>query len=117
MLDFRKFLTITFKDVRLLFTDRNALLIALLTPVVLTAVIGAAFSQFLRRGSNDLPLKDIPVAVVNEDSGTAFGNLGNTVTQILVPAPGKAPDPSNVLQTLLSAKTMNRQDAVAQVNS
>lgn len=116
MFDFKKFLTITVKDVRLLFTDRNALIYTILTPLLLTVVIGAAFSGFAG-SSNNAPIKDIPVAVVNEDAGSAFGNLGTTITQILVPAPGEKPDPTNTLRTLISAQTMNHDDAIAQVKS
>src|SRR5579871_241422 len=116
MFDFKKFLTITAKDVRLLFTDRNALIYAILTPLLLTVVIGAAFSGFAGVG-NDLPIKDIPVAVVNEDTGAAFGNLGQTITQILVPAPGETADPNNTVRKLISAQTMSRDEAISLVKA
>src|SRR5438128_1410745 len=116
MFDFKKFVTITLKDVRLLFTDRNALIYAILTPLLLTAVIGAAFSGFVG-SSNDVPIKDIPVAVVNEDTGSTFGNLGTTITQMLVPAPGEKPDSNNSLRKLLSAQSMNRDEAITQVKA
>ncbi|HVU11642.1 MAG TPA: ABC transporter permease [Phototrophicaceae bacterium] len=100
-----KIWAITWKEIYTTYTDRNLLLIMLLTPLALATIIGAAFSGFINT-SNDVPVSDIPVAVVNLDQGTnANGttvNNGDTFVSLLVPKDGK-PDPSNELQTLTSA--------------
>jgi ABC-2 type transport system permease protein len=84
-MDFRKFATIALKDIYIQFTDRTSLLITIITPFVLTFVIGAAFSGFT--GNSGAPVKGIRVVVVNQDQGAAFGpqqvNFGQTLTDAL----------------------------------
>lgn len=58
---------ITFKDVRETFTDRNLILLMLVTPVVLSTIIALAFSDLT---GDSAPIQDIPVALVNLDEGT-----------------------------------------------
>ncbi|MBI1257731.1 MAG: ABC transporter permease subunit [Chloroflexi bacterium] len=101
-----KIWTITWKELYTTFTDRNLILIMLLTPLALATIIGAAFSGFINT-SNDVPVQDIPVAVVNLDqgtdaNGTSFNN-GATFVNLLVPKNGK-PDPANALQKLTKAE-------------
>src|SRR4051794_30086562 len=83
-MDLRKFFVIAFKDVRQLFADRAGLLTTFAAPLVLTFVIGAAFSGFSGR---DGPIKDIPVVVVNQDKGATFGpqpvNFGQNLLDAL----------------------------------
>ncbi|MEO8396615.1 MAG: ABC transporter permease [Chloroflexota bacterium] len=101
-----KIWTITWKELYTTFTDRNLLLIMLVTPLALATIIGAAFSGFINT-SNDVPVQDIPLAVVNLDQGvTADGasfNNGATFVNLLVPKDGK-PDPDNALQKLTKAE-------------
>ncbi|HJS30190.1 MAG TPA: hypothetical protein VJ768_11240, partial [Anaerolineales bacterium] len=66
----RKILAIAWKEVYVHFTDRNLLLLTIITPLALSTIIGLAFSQV---GSNDVPIEDIPVAVLNLDQGGEFG--------------------------------------------
>lgn len=61
----RKLLVLALKEVRLAFRDAGALLTMLITPVVLTLAIAAAFGT----GGND-PISDIPVLLLNQDTGT-----------------------------------------------
>ncbi len=100
-----KIWAIVWKEIYTTYTDRTLLLIMLLTPLALATIIGAAFSGFINT-SNDVPVSDIPVAVVNLDQGTnANGttiNNGATFVNLLVPKDGK-PDPSNALQKLTTA--------------
>ncbi|MEP7290016.1 MAG: ABC transporter permease [Chloroflexota bacterium] len=83
-MDFRKFAIIAFKDIRALLMDRAALVINILIPLILTFVIGAAFSGLSSGGS---PIKHIPVVVVNHDAGATLGtqqiNFGQTFTDTL----------------------------------
>ncbi len=65
----RKIWAITWKELYTTFTDRNLILIMIVTPLALATIIGAAFSGFINNTSNDVPIRDIPVAVVNLDQG------------------------------------------------
>src|SRR5258706_11272916 len=86
-MDLKKFLIIAAKDVRLLFTDRAALLITILTPLVMTFVIGAAFSGI---SGGNAPVSHIPVVLVNNDAGATLGtqevsfgaNLTDTLSHV-----------------------------------
>jgi len=64
------------KDIRTRFTDRNLLLIMLAAPLVISTIIGLAFSGVGRSSS---PIRDIPVAVVNHDlpgsNGLSYGSV------------------------------------------
>jgi ABC-2 type transport system permease protein len=63
----KKFFIIAFKDIRLVFRDRSALLLMLLAPFVLTLGLGALSGRFSGGGSTGV--SDIPVVIVNEDTG------------------------------------------------
>jgi ABC-2 type transport system permease protein len=63
-----KIWTIAWKDTLIRFRDRNALILMLLAPLVLSAIIGFAFGGFIT-GSDPVPFDAIPVLVVNEDAG------------------------------------------------
>lgn len=83
-----KLWAITWKELYTTFTDRNLILVMIATPLALATIIGAAFSSFWT-GGNDVPVRDIPVAVVNLDAGTeangATFNNGAIFVQALVP--------------------------------
>ena len=68
----KKLLTISFKDLVVMFRDPTALILALLTPFALTLVIGFAFGAI--GGDDDAGLSTIPVIIVNQDTGE-FGQL------------------------------------------
>ena len=63
-----KIWTIAWKDTLIRFRDRNALILMLLAPLVLSAIIGSAFGGFIS-GSDPVPFDAIPVLVINEDNG------------------------------------------------
>jgi ABC-2 type transport system permease protein len=83
-----KLWAITWKELYTTFTDRNLILVMIATPLALATIIGAAFSSFWT-GGNDVPVRDIPVAVVNLDAGTEANgttfNNGAIFVQALVP--------------------------------
>ena len=64
------------KEVRTRFLDRRLLLIMLAAPLAISTIIGLAFGGLGRSAS---PIRDIPVAVINQDvppaGGTAFGAI------------------------------------------
>lgn len=63
-----KILAIAWKDLSITFRDRNALFLMILAPLVLSFIIGASFGNFLIGGSS-VPFDQIPVLVVNDDTG------------------------------------------------
>jgi ABC-2 type transport system permease protein len=71
-----KLWVIAFKDIRTRFTDRTLLLIMLAAPLVISTLIGLAFGGLGRSSS---PIRNIPVAVVNNDqpgdNGVSYGSM------------------------------------------
>ncbi len=72
-----KILSIMWKDIVTRFSDLNGLLLMLVAPLVITAIMGAAFSRF--GGGQEPIIQDIPVVIINEDEGGA----GDTVMALL----------------------------------
>src|SRR5664279_4190128 len=105
-----KIWTITWKELYTTFTDRNLILIMILTPLALATIIGAAFSGFINT-SIDVPVSDIPLAVVNLDQGAQANgttlNNGATFVNILIPAVHRSNDP---LDKLLNAEQVADSD-------
>jgi ABC-2 type transport system permease protein len=73
-----KIWTIAWKDTLIRFRDRNALIMMIAAPLVLSAIIGSAFGGFIS-GSDPAPFDAIPVLVVNADDG----ELGQQFLDIL----------------------------------
>ncbi len=70
----KKLLVIAWKEIALRFTDPLMLAFALGMPLVLAALIDLSFGDLvLSRGIAD---KSIPVGIVNQDRGGAWGNFG-----------------------------------------
>jgi ABC-2 type transport system permease protein len=84
-----KLWAITWKELYSTFTDRNLILIMIVTPLALATIIGVAFSSFIR-GGNDVPVRNIQVAIVNLDEGAEVNgmsfNNGDIFVSALVPA-------------------------------
>lgn len=84
----RKLWTIARKDIIGVFTDRNLLLIMLVTPLAISTIIALAFGNFT---GDSAPIEDIPIALVNLDEGDANGfNAGAIFVSAL--APDNAPN-------------------------
>ncbi|HYO88924.1 MAG TPA: ABC transporter permease, partial [Candidatus Limnocylindrales bacterium] len=118
----RKILAIIAKDLYVTYTDRNLLLIMLVTPLAISTIIGSAFSNVT--GSTDVPIHDIPVAVVNLDAGANAGgaavNQGQVFVDLLVPPADATPETlaANGLFMLTDAVTLTDADeARAQVDA
>ena len=58
--------TIAWKDTLIRFRDVNALLFMLAAPLLITAIIGSAFSGFFS-DDGDVPITDIPFIIVDGD--------------------------------------------------
>lgn len=67
----RKLFLIAFKDLKLVFRDKAALILMLLAPLALTIGMGAVTGRF--SGGTNTGLSDIPVIIINQD-GAALGN-------------------------------------------
>ena len=78
----RQLLAIAWKDTYLRFSDRTQLLIMLATPLLLSTIIGLAFGGST---GGQVTFSDIPLAIVNLDTGRDSSNLGATFTAIFVP--------------------------------
>ena len=64
---------IAWKDTLIRFRDRNALLLMLAAPLLVTAIIGSAFGSFA--GGDNSPIADIPFVIVNADAGAMGADL------------------------------------------
>jgi ABC-2 type transport system permease protein len=71
----KKALYIAWKDLRLAFRDPAAITLMLITPFLLTLVIGFAFGGF--GGNSSAGISQIPMAVVNHDGGQVGQNLAH----------------------------------------
>lgn len=60
----RKLWILIFKEIKLTFRDTGAIISMLVTPIALTLAMAAAFGN-----SSSTPLSDIPVLLLNQDSG------------------------------------------------
>ncbi|MGH2620381.1 MAG: ABC transporter permease [Anaerolineales bacterium] len=79
----RKILTIAWKEIYTTFTDRNLVLIMVASPLVLSTIVALAFGGL---GSGDVPIADIPIAVVNHDQPGPLGfSYGSVFVSLLVP--------------------------------
>ena len=78
----RKIWTIAWKDVSTTFRDRNLVLIMLAAPLAVATVIALAFGS---AAGGDIPIKDIPVAIVNLDKGANGQNLGDSYVDTFIP--------------------------------
>ncbi|MEK6587483.1 MAG: ABC transporter permease [Chloroflexota bacterium] len=79
----RKILTIAWKEIYTTFTDRNSVLIMVASPLALSTIVALAFGGL---GGGDVPIADIPIAVVNHDQPGAFGfSYGSIFVSLLIP--------------------------------
>ena len=79
----RKIWTIAWKDVSTSFRDRNLVLIMLAAPLTVATIIALAFGG---ANGSDIPIKDIPVAIVNLDNGANGQNLGDIYVSAFIPS-------------------------------
>ena len=79
-MNLRKFFLIAFKDLRLIFRDPAGLVFMLLAPFALTLGMGALTGRF--SGSAQLGISQIPLAIVNQDSGELGQVLEDVFTSV-----------------------------------
>jgi ABC-type transport system involved in multi-copper enzyme maturation permease subunit len=78
----RKIWTIAWKELYMTFSDRNLVVIMIAAPLAISTIIGLAFGGL---GGGDVPIKDIPVAIVNQDSGSGGQNYGDIFVNAFIP--------------------------------
>ncbi len=74
--------TIAWKDIYSTFSDRSLVLTMIATPLAIATIVGLAFGSL---SSGDVPVSDIPVAIVNLDEGSSGQNFGEIFISALVP--------------------------------
>jgi ABC-type Na+ efflux pump permease subunit len=78
-----KLWAIAWKELYSTFTDRNLILIMIATPLAISSIVGLVFGGL---AGGDVPIEEIPVAIVNHDRGNDFGaNYGQVLVSVLVP--------------------------------
>lgn len=92
----RKSLAIAWKELYTTYTDRNLILIMLVTPLALATIIGLALGSFINDTGNDVPVRDIPVALVNLDKGDDSSQSGTILGDIYVSALVEGADPAEL---------------------
>lgn len=95
-----KLLTIGWKDLRLMFRDRAALILMLAAPFALTLGMGAITGAFSSSGSS---ITKLPVIVLNQDGG----QLGDALEQLLT-----SPDLSDLLAPRVESDEAAARSAV-----
>lgn len=102
-----KLWTIISNEIFQIYSDRNALLILLLTPLAVASLIGFAFSDV---AGETIGISNIPVALVNHDQAVDQGEqriaMGESFTKVFVP-PADATE-----QELLDNEVWRLTDAV-----
>ncbi len=73
-----KIWTIAWKDTLIRLRDRNALILTIAAPLLISAIIGSAFGGFFSGGGNTIT--DIPFVIVNEDDGELAQNFVDILT-------------------------------------
>lgn len=82
----RKILTMAWKELYETYTDRSLFLIMIVTPLALATIIGLALGQFMGGDqSNDVPVRDIPIVIVNLDEGNETVNYGQVFANLMIP--------------------------------
>ena len=108
-MDLKRLLLIAYKDLKLIFRDRAALTLMLLTPFLLTLGMGALTGGFSKETSSTL--SDIPVEIINHDQDL----LGNALVEVFQSSELKGLVLPQVHDDLSAAKTLVNADKTAAV--
>ncbi len=98
-----KIFAIAYKDIYATFTDRSLLVLMLVTPLVIATIIALAFSDVL---DEDGPIRDVPVAIVNLDTG----DNGQIFVDVLMPANAEATDAESPFAQCPDTEETTEQD-------
>ncbi len=101
-----KTLTIALKDTLIKFRDRNAILLMIAAPLLISFVMGAAFGG---QGAAASPISGIPLIIVNADQGELGQNFAEIFAEIEV-------DTADGVQPLFTVTALtSKADAIEQV--
>lgn len=101
-----KTITIAIKDTLTTFRDRNAILLMIAAPLLISAVMGLAFGG---QGQGASPISEIPLIVVNTDAGELGEQFAEVLAEIEV-------DTADGVKPLFAVTEMDDKDAaIAQV--
>ncbi len=103
----RKIWTIAWKDVSTTFRDRNLVLIMLAAPLAVATVIALAFGGL---SGGDIPISNIPVAIVNLDKGANNQNLGDIYVNTFIPAADNSGNTFSFAACTLDGATNNSSE-------
>ncbi len=76
----RKVLLVAVNDLRRTLTDRTQVLLMFAAPLALATIIALTFGDL---ASGNAPVTEVPIVVVNEDTGSATAAFGELLTEIL----------------------------------
>jgi ABC-type transport system involved in multi-copper enzyme maturation permease subunit len=104
-----KIWTIAWRELYIRFTDRNLILIMIATPLAIATIVGLAFGGL---GGDDVPIQEIPIAIINHDQGDASGlNYGQVYLSLLVPGDAEEGAPGSTLpECNLEGASSNQPD-------
>lgn len=92
-----KIWAIVWKELYTTFTDRNLVLIMIGSPLVLSTIVAFAFGGL---AGGDVPIENVPIAVVNHDQPGATGiAYGDVFVSVLVPEGGSGSSPGDDLSS------------------
>ena len=98
--------TIALKDTLIAFRDRNAILLMIVAPLMISMIMGAAFGNM---GGDTSPISEIKLIIVNADKG----ELGETFTEIISSIDVGVGE--EVKPLFAVEKYANKDEAIAQV--
>ncbi len=109
-------LTIAWKNIYVVFRDRNLLLIMIVTPLTLATIIGLAFGG-IGGGGAVASFSDIPVVLVNLDAGVEQNrqrfSYGDILNDLLLPADPNAPQDAETAASACPSANGTNRDATA----
>ncbi len=109
----RQILAIAWKDIYTTFADRNLVIIMIATPLAIATIVGLAFGNL---GSGDVPVSDIPVAIVNQDEGGPVQNFGQIFVSAFVPPSDEALVSETELPTCEAVESSSDENAASQTS-
>ena len=98
--------TIALKDTLIAFRDRNAILLMIVAPLLISLIMGAAFSNL---GGNASPISEIPLIIVNADEG----DLGENFVEIIASIDVETAEGSKSLFT--ASRMKSKREAISKI--
>ncbi|MEZ4669980.1 MAG: ABC transporter permease [Anaerolineae bacterium] len=107
----QKIWTIAWKDISTTFGDRNLVLVMLAAPLAVATIIALAFGGV---AGGDAPVSNIPIAIVNLDSGSERTNLGEIYVSAFIPSEATSSSTASTCDLVDSTVTSEKSAATLQ---